>query len=229
MPQTALNLLALSIFSVTLMVLLGPVIQLPQALPAGLTFGLLALVTADRFAWQGRGLTLFLDWVAGWSSDHRERVLRHEAGHFLVAYLLGIPVTGYTLTAWEALRQQQPGYGGVQFDTTALETDSLHPTEAQQLLDHFCTVWMAGIAAEDWHYGRSEGGGDDRQKICAALSLAGRPPGEARPKQQLAYRQARSLLEQHRAAYEALVAALRDGLPVADCCQRLREVVSSSG
>ncbi|NJL00913.1 MAG: ATP-dependent Zn protease [Spirulinaceae cyanobacterium SM2_1_0] len=221
MQQTGLNLLAISIFAVTMMVLVGPVVQLSPALPAGLTFGMLALVTADRFGWQGRGLTLLVDWVAGWSSDHRDRIIHHEAGHFLVAYLLGIPVTSYTLNAWDAMRQRQPGYGGVQFDTRKLAADSLAPTEAQLLLDRFCTVWMAGAAAETEYYGSSEGGGDDRQKVRAALELFGRSAREAKPKQQWAFQQARSLLMQHPQAYQALIAALKAGAPVEDCYQRL--------
>jgi hypothetical protein len=29
--------------------------------------------------------------------DYRERVVQHEAAHFLLGYLMGVPVTGYGL------------------------------------------------------------------------------------------------------------------------------------
>ena len=29
--------------------------------------------------------------------DYRDRVVRHEAAHFLAGYLVGVPVTGYGL------------------------------------------------------------------------------------------------------------------------------------
>jgi len=224
--RTALNLTAIGIFSLTMLMLLSPALRIPQAIPVGLTFGLLVGFTADRFAWQGRGLTLLLDWVAGWSSDHRDRVLHHEAGHFLAAYVLGIPIAGYTLSAWEAWRSQQPGAGGVQFDTTSLEAAAQSPASAQHLLDRFCTVWMAGAAAEARQYGDAEGGDDDRQQLRAALALFGRPPSEARAKQQWAYQQARALLDRHAAAYESLVAALRQRAPVAECCEQLAAAIA---
>jgi membrane-associated protease RseP (regulator of RpoE activity) len=36
------------------------------------------------------------------NSQYRERVALHEAGHFLVAYLVGVLPRAYTLSAWDA-------------------------------------------------------------------------------------------------------------------------------
>ena len=42
-------------------------------------------------------------------------------------------------------------------------------------LERFCTVWMAGIAAEKLVYGDSQGGAEDRQQLVQALTMAGLP------------------------------------------------------
>ena len=61
-------------------------------------------------------LQAFIDFFSQVFPDYRERVVRHEAGHFLVGYLLGVPVAAYSLTlgkvrAWLAgcLVSGQPG------------------------------------------------------------------------------------------------------------------------
>lgn len=118
MEQTALNVIAISIFAMTLSVLLGPLFHISPFIPAVTTLSVLGLTTLDGLAWNGRGITILLDILSG--EQHRQRVIHHEAGHFLAAYFLGIPVTGYALSGWEAFKQGQPGLGGVMFDTTAL-------------------------------------------------------------------------------------------------------------
>lgn len=44
------------------------------------------------------------------SSSYARRVAMHEAGHFLVAYLLGLLPRGYTLTAADAFARCVPGF-----------------------------------------------------------------------------------------------------------------------
>ena len=217
MNQTTLNLIAISIFVITMTSLLGPWLHVSPAVPAIATTTLLALAALDYFGWQGRGGTLLVDWFEQRSSLHRDRVVRHEAGHFLVARLLDIPVTGYALSAWDAWKQGIPGRGGVVFDdrelTAELQRGSLSPV----MLERYCKVWMAGIAAEQLVYDTVEGGGDDRQRLYTALSLLKVSTADGTQKERGAILQARTLLQTHWSAYEALVTAMAEKATVEDC------------
>lgn len=223
MQQTSLNLVAIGIFGITLSVLLGPIFNISPAIPALTTLGVLSLATLDSFRFQGQGGTILLDWLAGVSSNHRDRIIRHEAGHFLVAYFLGIPITGYTLTAWEAFKQGQPGLGGVAFDSQLVSKDKLAVGEMRLTLERFCTVWMAGIAAETIVYGSAEGGGEDRQKLKDILVSLGRPGSEFKLKERFCMNQAQTMIQEHWASYEALVAAMEKRASVEECSQVIQQ------
>ncbi len=158
MGQLSLNLVAISVFMMTMSVLLGPLLNLSPAVPAIATVTVLGVATLDTLNWQGKGGTLLLDWIARFSPEYRSRIVRHEAGHFLVAHHLGLPVTGYTLSAWEAFRQGQSGQGGVQVDAQGLESELQQGKNPFPIVDRYCTVWMAGAAAEQLVYGAIQGG-----------------------------------------------------------------------
>jgi hypothetical protein len=220
MQQTALNLIALAIFSVTLTSLLGPMLNISPVFPAVTTFGILGLATLDNFTWGGKGTTLVLDLFS--SSKQRDRVLHHEAGHFLVAYFLSIPVMGYTLSAWEAFKQKQPGMGGVVVDTALLEK-KLDIKETPLLVERFCTMWMAGIAAETLVYGNTEGGESDRQTLREILHYTGFSESTVAQKERWAFLQAKGILEKHQEAYRALVEAMERRESVEECLQVIQK------
>jgi hypothetical protein len=223
MSQTALNLIAISIFVITLSTLLGPLFNLSPTIPAIATFSILGLATLDSLSFQGKGANLLLDWLASFSPQHRDRIVRHEAGHFLVAYLLGIPVTGYTLSAWEALKQRQSGLGGVSFDDRELASQLQQGILPVQMLDRYCTVWMAGTVAETLVYGSAEGGTDDRQKIGTVLTPLGFSASAQEQKQRWAALQARTLLQDNWSAYEALVNSMQQRAEVSECCRAIKQ------
>jgi hypothetical protein len=222
MPSISLSLVAVSIFAMTLSVLLGPLLQIPPAVPAIAVFGLLGLATVDALSWQGQGGTIALDWLARFSPTHRARVIQHEAGHFLVAHQLGIPVTGYTLNAWDAFRQGQPGLGGVQFDVTELDQQLATGKLSVQLVDRYCTVWMAGGIAETLAYGDVQGGTDDVQKLRLALTQLQLSPHEIQQKERLAAIRAKDILKQQAAALAALGEALEQGSSIDACCKTIQ-------
>lgn len=224
MNQLSLNLVAISIFTVTMATLLGPLIHLSPVVPALATAGALGLATIDTLSWQGQGATLLLDWLAGFSPAHRDRVMRHEAGHFLAAHDLGIPITGYALTAWEAFRQGQPGHGGVRFDAQEIEAAMQQGNIPALLLDRYCTVWMAGMAAEVLAYGDVQGGADDRQALRSLLKQLRFTPDASQQKERWAALRAKTLLHDRQAAYDALVAAMERRASVEECVQAIGPV-----
>ncbi|UBF26590.1 ATP-dependent Zn protease [Kovacikia minuta CCNUW1] len=221
MSPLSLNLVAIVVALFTFTSLLGPFVHVSPMVPAIAAFGCLGLAALDTWSWQGQGSTLLLDWFAGFSAQHRDRVVRHEAGHFLVAQQLGIPVTGYALNAWEAMRQGHAGNGGVRFDVQEIEAELQQGTLSAQLLDRYCTIWMAGIAAETIVYGNVAGGGDDRQKLRAVLTQLGLPVAAVMQKERLAILQAKTLLQEQESAYEALVEAMTQKASVENCVQAI--------
>jgi hypothetical protein len=219
MPENSLNLIAVGIFLLTLSAFMSPLLNISPFIPAATTLGILSLLTLDSWAWGSRGLTLLLERLAG--EKQRQRILHHEAGHFLVGYLLDIPITGYSLSAWEAWRQGQPGEGGVQFDALVLEKRLKNPQEMPLTLERLCTVWMAGIAAEKILYGEAQGGESDRASLRIALKLAGLSPHLAAQKESWGLLQAKNLLEKHSQLYEELVQALHRRESVEQCQELL--------
>ncbi|MFY7804298.1 MAG: ATP-dependent Zn protease [Limnoraphis robusta] len=225
MKQTSLNLIAITIFTLTMSALLGPLIHLSPIIPASLVFSLLVLGTIDTLALQGQGSTVLIESIEGISPEKRDRILRHEAGHFLVAYLMNIPITGYALNALEAWRQGQTAQGGVQFNDRELLGQLQQGQLSGQLIDRYCTVWMAGIAAETLVYDKAEGGAEDRGKIRTVWRQLRRPLSEATLKERWATLQAQTLIEQHQSAYDALVEAMGQRIPVEECCQILEKTL----
>jgi hypothetical protein len=208
----SLNAIALGIALLSFSALVGPYFNLPLALPAVIASVTLILFAIDTFGFHSLGSRLLIDGLAQLSPAHRQRVIHHEAGHFLVAQLLGVAVTGYTLSAWEAFCQGHISEGGVRIKTPELK-ESMTASE----LERYCAIWMAGGVAETLVYSNAEGGSDDLKTLRTVLKLL--EVKDAVLKERLAGRRAQQLLQTHWQTYEALVIAMANRAPVVDCCQ----------
>ena len=247
MNLTTLNLLSISVFAFVLLSLVGPLVNISPAFTATLTTGIAAIFALDRFVAKGVGGNLLIDVVSGQSSEYRQRIIHHEAGHFLVAHLLGIPVQSYTLSAWESIRAGFPGLGGVVVDIAAiaatLEANQSDPqsdsAEAQgksepakseapglplRQLNQYCIVWMAGIAAENQTYGSAQGGQDDEfrlKQLWQQIPPDARATANPETQTRWALLQAKTLIEDHPYAYEALVDSMTQRDSVQDCIAQI--------
>ncbi|KAG5176122.1 hypothetical protein JKP88DRAFT_336324 [Tribonema minus] len=183
---------------------------LQVALPA--TIGVFAL---DRIVLKG---ALFESIARIINPTYKAKIIRHEAGHFLLAYLLGLGISGCLLDPWQ-VRKFVRGQGGTVFaDPTfarGLQSGSITKTS----IDRFSIVLMAGIAAEAVVYGRAEGGASDEAGLISILSSIQPPFTYEMIRQQARWAavQAALLLKEHQAAYDVLVAALEKGSSVGEC------------
>jgi hypothetical protein len=225
MSETALNGVAIAVFLMTLSVLLGPIIHLSPLVPALTTLAFLGLVTLDQLAVQGQGLTIFLDLFT--PAEQKERLLYHEAGHFLVAYCLDIPVVAYNLSAREVWQAGQVGRAGVQFEVPVWAEAAPPGRDLPQNWQRWATVWLAGIAAEQLIYGNVQGGNGDRQQLRQGFAQAGLSPHLWPQKESWALLQARHILTLEASAHEQLKLALAQRRSVEDCYALLSEIIKS--
>ncbi|BAQ61848.1 hypothetical protein GM3708_2254 [Geminocystis sp. NIES-3708] len=216
MQDTGLNILAIAIFSITLSVLLGPLFNLSPFIPAGATFIILGLITIDTLSWKNQGVNLLLNIFA--SQQEKERIIYHEAGHFLTAYLYQIPIIDYTLNPWEAIKKKISGSAGVIFDNNFITQKKAQDLkEFNLIIERFGVVLMAGIAAEKFIYNNSEGGQEDRQKFQEIYSNLTLTYSNFQIKQRLAIIQATSIIETNKESYLALVEAMKKRKSVKEC------------
>jgi hypothetical protein len=152
--------------------------------------------------------------------QYRSKVIRHEAAHFLVAYLLGCPIESCILSAWDArIDPRFTGQAGTLFFDPAFSMQAAMGKIPRSTIDRYTIIVMAGIAGEALKYGKAEGGASDEAAIVELLTSTN-PPwnlGRVRDQARWGVVQAALLLEEHRASYESLVATLERKGGLGEC------------
>ncbi|XP_020109773.1 uncharacterized protein LOC109725110 isoform X2 [Ananas comosus] len=131
----------------------------------------LALATADAIFLGGSCLAQVLCF---WP-PYKRRVLVHEAGHLLTAYLMGCPIRGVILDPFVALQMGIQGQAGTQFWDEKMENELAEGRLSSTAFDRYCMILFAGIAAEALVYGEAEGGEND-ENMFRSLCVLLRPP-----------------------------------------------------
>mmetsp|Transcript_13333 Transcript_13333/g.19991 ORF Transcript_13333/g.19991 Transcript_13333/m.19991 type:complete len:621 (-) Transcript_13333:2346-4208(-) len=158
--------------------------------------------------------------------EYEKKIISHEAGHFLIAYLLGVPVRGCVTNSWDAMKNPDiKGQAGTIFFDAKLAEEMDNQQVTRNSLDRLSIVVMAGIAAEALKFGKAEGGAVDEQSLIGLLNSI-QPPwnilriqGQAR----WAVLQAILLIKEHINSYNALVTALEEKKSVGDCVFAIEE------
>ncbi|CBI21505.3 hypothetical protein VitviT2T_011112 [Vitis vinifera] len=157
--------------------------------------------------------------IGGFSSffpDYQERIARHEAAHFLVAYLLGLPILGYSLDIGKEHvnlideRLEKLIYSG-QLDTKEL--------------DRLAVVAMAGLAAEGLQYDKVVGQSADLFTLQRFINRS--KPQLSKDQQQNLTRWAvlfaGSLIKNNKAIHEALMTAMSKKGTVLECIEAIEK------
>ena len=172
----------------------------------------LALVVADRVALNGlvtEGILKFLN------PDSQSHIIVHEAGHLLLAYLLGCPVEGVVLDAWGASRDARFRGGGVTAGTSFYDPDLSQAMQSnsitRSLVDRYSTIVMAGIASEALTLGRAEGGASDELALVQFLRNLSWDGNKIKTQARWSAVTALDLLQTYQPCLEALIETLEQG------------------
>lgn len=155
-----------------------------------------------------------IDGFSSFSPDYQERIARHEAAHFLVAYLIGLPILGYSLD----IGKEHVNLGDERLQKL-IYTGNLDDKE----LDRLAVVSMAGLAAEGLKYDKVVGQSADLFTLQRFINRS--KPSLSKEKQQNLTRWAvlfaGSLLKNNRTAHEALMSAMLKKASILDCIRTI--------
>lgn len=185
-----------------------------------LTLGLLFLWTLDLVSFDGGVRNLVLDTIGhNLSQKYHNRVIQHEAGHFLIAYLLGILPKGYTLSSLEALMKE--GSLNVQAGTSFVDFEFLDEIDggkvSAKMLNRFSCIALAGVAAEYLLFGYSEGGLGDIDKLDKLFKSLGFTQKKADSQVRWAVLNTILILRRHERARSQLAETMSSGKSVGSC------------
>ncbi|GAB4835879.1 hypothetical protein Ancab_000797 [Ancistrocladus abbreviatus] len=196
-----------------------------------ISLGFLFLWTVDAVTFNGGIGSLVLDTIGhAFSQKYHNRVIQHEAGHFLIAYLLGVLPRGYTLSSLEALKKE--GSLNVQAGTSFVDYEFLEEANSGKvsatMLNRFSCIALAGVATEYLLYGFAEGGLADINKLDVLLKSLGFTQKKADSQVRWAVLNTILLLRRHEDARAKLADAMSAGWSVGDCIGVIEEVIDDA-
>jgi len=161
---------------------------------------------------------------------YRKRVAVHEAGHFMVSYLMGVLPVEYTLSAADAYQKRAEGRGlraavqaGTRFADEVFKAEIASGSIRARSLDQFTCISLAGIAAELIVFDKAEGGRSDLVQLDALLFALRFSPQRAAYQVRWSVFNTMTLLRKHKDTVEELADAMEEGKSIAQCIELLEQ------
>ncbi|CAK9080989.1 AN1-type zinc finger protein 2A [Durusdinium trenchii] len=186
----------------------------------------LSVLFVDQVINRGFGELLLLDSLGrAVSKDYPARVACHEAGHFLVAYLLGILPKAYTLSAWEAFSKynSMSVQAGTVFLDQAIQSEMQSGQVSGKTLDNFVCVALGGIAAEYVTFGQANGGMSDLIQLEALFEALKFDQQQTNVQLRTSVMNTVAILKEKQKAHAALVDAMSRGESIGRCIEIIEQ------
>uniref|UniRef100_A0A7S2VUJ3 Peptidase M41 domain-containing protein n=1 Tax=Norrisiella sphaerica TaxID=552664 RepID=A0A7S2VUJ3_9EUKA len=151
--------------------------------------------------------------------EYEKRLIRHEAAHFLVGYLLGVPVTQYSIATPTGASPH------VEFAELMQEERMMEKVPKAQL-EVMGPLAMSGLAAEGLEYDTVKGGQADLLQLQLLMNRAepAMSPTEQQDFTRWAVYRAVELVKYNKRAHEALMEAMAADKSVLECIQAIEGI-----
>ena len=146
-----------------------------------------------------------------------DRILYHEAGHFLAGYLCGVPVISYDITG------DRDAGTEIALDISDQGTLAENMQALKDRSGKLLVVSMAGMVSETLRFGDSKGGAEDLLFATEILRLLRVPMEEKEGSLRWAVMKALLLLRINRDALDRVAEYMKTSAPVTACIQAIEE------
>ncbi|DBA76843.1 TPA: hypothetical protein ACH3X2_008858 [Trebouxia sp. C0005] len=149
--------------------------------------------------------------------DYRERVLRHEAAHFLAGYLMRVPVTGYSLDI---------GKAHTDFAEAKLQQRLVERKLSDEEINQLAVVAMAGATAEAMNYDQVQGQVADLTDLQRILQRSEQKLSNAQQQNMTrwAVYSAATMLTKYKKEYQALQIAMQQRASIDKCVAAIEQL-----
>lgn len=161
-------------------------------------------------------LQYFIDQFSQVFPDYRQRVLRHEAAHFLTAHLLGVPVVNYSLSL---------GKEHTDLAEAALQRRLIQQKLAEDEVNKLGVIAMAGATSEAMNYEEVIGQTADMMDLQRIMNRSESPLNSSAQQNLTRWSsyQAAAMLKKYSKEYQALQEAMNRGASIAECIRAVEE------